>query len=129
MLTLAFVGFLGGLITGVSPCVLPMLPIIFFTGGSKQDNIDDSEGVGRSTRVDRWRPLKIIAGLVISFSVFTLVGSLLLSALGLPDDLLRWIGMAVLVLVGAGLIVPRLGHLIERPFYRLPKLNNVDSGP
>ncbi len=32
MLTLAFIGFVGGLITGISPCILPVLPVIFFSG-------------------------------------------------------------------------------------------------
>ncbi|GAA2805829.1 cytochrome c biogenesis protein CcdA [Kribbella solani] len=119
MTTLALIGLIGGLITGVSPCVLPMLPIIFFagTGGAVP--------VGKRRDV---RPVKIIAGIVVSFSVFTLTGSVILSALGLPDSFLRWIGLTVLGLVGLGLIFPALGHLIERPFYRLPKLNRQDGG-
>ena len=32
MLTLALIGFVGGLITGISPCILPVLPVIFFSG-------------------------------------------------------------------------------------------------
>ena len=32
MFTLALIGFLGGLITGISPCILPVLPVIFFSG-------------------------------------------------------------------------------------------------
>lgn len=142
MLTLALIGLLGGLITGVSPCVLPMLPILFVAGTtgrkpvpSGSPGVSGSPGgpggvaVAERTRGRRdLRPLKIIAGVVVSFSVFTLLGSAVLSALGLPDDLLRWIGLVVLVLVGLGLIVPALGHLIERPFYRLPKLTTHDHG-
>ncbi|MFH6691065.1 cytochrome c biogenesis protein DipZ, partial [Cellulosimicrobium funkei] len=33
METLIVIGLLGGLITGISPCILPMLPVIFFAGG------------------------------------------------------------------------------------------------
>ena len=33
MLTLALIGLVGGLITGISPCVLPVLPVVFFSGG------------------------------------------------------------------------------------------------
>ena len=132
MITLAFIGLLGGLITGVSPCVLPMLPIIFFAGAGAGTGADAgaqaaSGAGGMSTRRDL-RPLKIIVGIVVSFSVFTLVGSVILSALGLPDDFLRWTGLTILTLVGLGLIVPALGHLIEKPFYRLPKINRNDSG-
>ena len=32
MTTLIAIGFLGGLITGISPCILPVLPVIFFSG-------------------------------------------------------------------------------------------------
>jgi cytochrome c biogenesis protein CcdA len=39
----------------------------------------------------------------------------------LPGDAIRWIGLALLVLVGLSLLVPPLGHLIERPFYRFPQ--------
>ena len=56
---------------------------------------------------------------MLSFAVFTLVGSWLLSALGLPQDLLRWIGLVVLGVVGLGLIVPAVGEWLERPFARL----------
>ncbi|GAB3838447.1 cytochrome c biogenesis protein DipZ [Kribbella italica] len=148
MLTLALIGLLGGLITGVSPCVLPMLPIIFFAGtaGKPADNGAASKR-GRSTAegsadgdvlVDEvevgkpprdFRPLKIIAGIVVSFTVFTLAGSVILSALGLPDNFLRWGGLTILTLVGLGLIFPALGHWIEKPFYRLPKINKNNSGP
>ena len=39
------------------------------------------------------RPAAIIGGLVVSFSLITLTGSLVLSALGLPADVLRWAGL------------------------------------
>jgi cytochrome c biogenesis protein CcdA len=29
MITLALIGFVGDLVTGISPCVLPVLPVIF----------------------------------------------------------------------------------------------------
>jgi len=125
MLTLALIGLLGGLVTGVSPCVLPMLPIIFFAAGAVAGPED-----ARPTRRQRLaRPTLIIAGLVTSFSVFTLAGSALLSALGLPDSFLRWAGLTVLSIVGVGMLVPALGHLIEKPFYRLPKVTGQRGGP
>jgi cytochrome c biogenesis protein CcdA/thiol-disulfide isomerase/thioredoxin len=117
VLTLAFIGLVGGLITGVSPCVLPMLPIIFIAGGDA------------SAQKDRFRPLKIILGVIVAFSIIALLGSAILSALGLPDDTLRYIGFVVLTVVGLGMLFPALGHLIEKPFYRLPKLSNGNKGP
>lgn len=34
MITLMLIGLLGGLITAVSPCILPVLPVVFLAGGS-----------------------------------------------------------------------------------------------
>ena len=105
MLTLAVIGFLGGLITSISPCVLPVLPVALAAGTSPQ---------GRS-----WRPYGVVAGLVVSFSVSTLFGSIVLSALHLPQDLLRDAGIVILVVVGLGLVFRQVGDLLERPFVRL----------
>lgn len=102
MFALITIGLLAGVVTSISPCVLPVLPVIL------------SASTG-----SRLRPYGVVAGLVISFSASTLLGSELLSALGLPSDLLRWAGIAVLVVIGASLMIPRLGELIERPFARL----------
>ncbi|MDT0440601.1 cytochrome c biogenesis protein DipZ, partial [Streptomyces sp. DSM 41981] len=33
MFTLVLIGLLGGLITAVSPCILPVLPVVFLAGG------------------------------------------------------------------------------------------------
>ncbi|MEH3032656.1 MAG: redoxin domain-containing protein [Aeromicrobium erythreum] len=136
MTTLALIGLVGGLITGVSPCVLPMLPIIFFAGSTGKDQPGRPGGDGGvataeapTKRATIVRPLIIIAGLVTSFSLITLFGTTVLQALGLPDDLLLWVGLVVLVAVGLGLIFPSIGHFIEKPFYRLPKVNNSDAGP
>ncbi|MGH7359647.1 MAG: cytochrome c biogenesis CcdA family protein, partial [Candidatus Rokuibacteriota bacterium] len=105
MLLLLGVAFVAGTVTAVSPCILPVLPIVLAggaTGGPR-------------------RPFAIVAGLVTSFTVFTLTATALLSALGLPDDLLRNLAIAVVVLVGLSLLSPRLGDLLGRPFYALAR--------
>ena len=106
MHTIALIGFLGGLITGISPCILPVLPVVFFSGA------------GGSSAA---RPFLVIAGLVCSFSVVTLAGSALLSALHLPQDAIRWAALVTLTVIGLGLIFPPLQHLLERPFARIPQ--------
>ncbi|MGP0222344.1 cytochrome c biogenesis protein DipZ [Paenarthrobacter sp. NCHU4564] len=173
MLQLALIGLLGGLITGISPCILPVLPVIFLSGGAQgarqrtgskapaaKDNPDGGSGVRAhstaaagspgssagaaavergsvatqkeatavgtpSDRAQRraagWRPYLVILGLVISFSTFTLAGSFLLTLLNLPQDLLRWIGLTVLVLIGLGLIFDRFQHILEKPFSWIPQ--------
>jgi len=110
MHTVALIGFLGGLITGISPCILPVLPVVFFSG---------VHGSGESTPAAR--PYLVIAGLVCSFGAVTLAGSALLSALHLPQDAIRWAALVTLTLIGLGLIFPPLQHLIERPFARIPQ--------
>src|SRR5271157_384992 len=120
MQTIALIGFLGGLITGISPCILPVLPVVLFSGL-------DSTPATRSAA----RPYLVIAGLVCSFGVVTLTGSALLSALHLPQDAIRWAALVALTLIGLGLIFPTVMHLLERPFARIPvrvKEGQTDSG-
>ena len=97
MLILLAIGFLAGVVTAVSPCVLPVLPILLAGGAS-----------GR-------KPLRIVAGLVVSFSVFTLFAAWLLDQLDLPDDFLRNAAIVLLLVMAVTLLVPRAGLLIERP--------------
>ena len=101
---LLLIVFLGGLITGISPCIVPVIPVVM---------------AGGSAGTSRARPYVIIVGLVVSFSLSVLFASSLLSFLHLPQDLLFWLGVAMLGLLSAGLLVPKLGEVIERPFARL----------
>src|SRR5215210_7575766 len=112
MLVLLGIAFLAGVITAVSPCVLPVLPIILAGGASG----------------GRRRPYAIVAGLVASFTVFTLAATALLTALGLPADLLRNVAIGIVALVGLSLIWPRLGMLLERPFAALGRRRPGDVG-
>src|SRR6476620_9117072 len=98
MLVLLGIGLLAGFVTAISPCVLPVLPILLAGGAS-----------GR-------KPSRIVTGLVARFTVFA---SWPLDKLGLAQDLLRNLAIAMLFVVAATLLVPRLGLLVERPFARL----------
>jgi cytochrome c biogenesis protein CcdA/thiol-disulfide isomerase/thioredoxin len=111
VLAVAF-AFVAGLITAVSPCVLPVLPIVL--GG----------GVGANRR----RPYAIIAGLASCFLVSILFAAWLLDKLGLPKDLLRNISIGLLFLLAATLVVPQVGVLIERPLARLSRGPSSDLG-
>jgi cytochrome c biogenesis protein CcdA/thiol-disulfide isomerase/thioredoxin len=106
------IGLVAGFVTAISPCVLPVLPILFAGGAT---------GSAR-------RPLAIITGLVLSFSAFTLGGVWLLDLLGLPKDFLRDVAIALLFLVAAILIWPRLGEIVQRPFYRIARRPTRDLG-
>ncbi len=135
MLGLLVIGFVGGLITGLSPCILPVLPVVFAATAGKVTTVPPDEDLqvedgGGSTAVliatpqkvrISPRPFLIIAGLIVSFTFFTLAGTALLTALHLPQDFLRITGLVILFAVGLGMLIPKLGELLERPFARLPK--------
>jgi cytochrome c biogenesis protein CcdA/thiol-disulfide isomerase/thioredoxin len=112
VIVLLAIGFAAGVITAVSPCVLPVLPVILAGGAS---------GGGR-------RPFAIIAGLVASFTLFTLTAAALLSALGLPQDLLRNVAIALLFVVAATLFWPQLGVWLERPLAFMTRRGARDLG-
>lgn len=124
MLTLIAIGFLGGLITGISPCILPVLPVIFFSGTQSVRENDGNGSVATEAPPQRshaLRPYLVIAGLVLSFCIVTLVGSALLTLLHLPQDVVRWVALVALVGIGLGLIFPQIEALLEKPFSRLPQ--------
>src|ERR671932_492187 len=105
MVLLLVIGFLAGVVTAISPCVLPVLPILLAGGAAG----------------GRRRPYAIVAALVLSFVVFTLGAAWIIDRLGLPDDFLRNAALVLLFVVAATLLVPRLGELLERPFLRLTR--------
>ncbi|HEY6030814.1 MAG TPA: cytochrome c biogenesis protein CcdA, partial [Gaiellaceae bacterium] len=112
MLVLLGIGLLAGAITAISPCVLPVLPILLAGGASG----------------GRRRPYAIVAGLVASFTLFTLFAAWILGKLGLPQDTLRDLALAFLFLLAATLLVPPLGRLAERPFLPLTRRRGGDLG-
>ena len=97
MLILIAIGFVAGIVTALSPCVLPVLPIVLAGGAT-----------GR-------RPLAIVTGIVVSFTVFTLFAAWLLDRLGLPQDVLRNLAIALLLLMALTLLVPKVGELARPP--------------
>ncbi|HLN16395.1 MAG TPA: cytochrome c biogenesis protein CcdA [Acidimicrobiales bacterium] len=112
MLLLLGVALVAGFVTGISPCILPVLPVVVAGGAT-----------GESKR----RPYLIIAGLVASFSFFTLLGGSLLSLLHLPQDFLNDAGIAILILLAIGLIIPWVGEQLEKPFAHLGSNRQISS--
>jgi cytochrome c biogenesis protein CcdA/thiol-disulfide isomerase/thioredoxin len=96
VLLIAF-AFVAGVGTAVSPCVLPVLPLALSAGAT---------GGPR-------RPLGVVTGLVVTFT-FAIVGLVYaIDALGLPNDLLRDIAIAGLILFGVALVVPPVADRLE----------------
>jgi len=104
MLVLIGIGLLAGVVTALSPCVLPVLPILLAGGAA-----------GR-------KPLHVIGGLVFSFSLFTLFATWILDQLGLPQDFLRNLAIAFLFVLAAILLVPRAALIVERPLAAFSRL-------
>lgn len=90
--------FASGLVTALTPCVLPILPIILSTGAQQ----------------GRRRPLGIVLGLTLSFTFFTLFLTTIVKALNAPPDLLRSLAIFTLFFFGLTMLVPRLGQFFEQ---------------
>jgi cytochrome c biogenesis protein CcdA/thiol-disulfide isomerase/thioredoxin len=105
---LILIGFavLAGAGTALSPCVLPVLPALLASGG-----------VG-----GRRRPLGVVIGLTVTFTV-TIVGIAgVVDGVGLGSDPLRDLAVAVLLASGLALIVPGLADRLEARMSRISAL-------
>ncbi|GFZ95583.1 cytochrome c biogenesis protein DipZ [Dyella caseinilytica] len=95
--------FLGGLITILSPCILPILPFVF----------------ARADRPFLRNGLPMLAGMMLTF---TLVASLAAVAGGWAvhaNQYGRYLALAVLAIFGASLLSSHLADWISRPFVKL----------
>jgi cytochrome c-type biogenesis protein len=83
---------LAGLLSTLSPCVLPLVPIV----------------VAAALSEHRFGPVALAAGLALSFVAIGLLVATLGFAAGLDQDLFRSIAAVLLILVGGALLMPRL---------------------
>ncbi len=96
MMILAFFAFLSGIVTILSPCILPVLPIILSgTVGGKR------------------KPVGIVIGFIISFSLFTLALSALVQTFSISAETLRYVAVAIIVTFGITLMIPKLQLVLE----------------
>jgi cytochrome c biogenesis protein CcdA/thiol-disulfide isomerase/thioredoxin len=103
MLILIIFAILAGAGTALSPCVLPVLPALLSAGG-----------VG-----GRRRPLGVVLGLTVTFTV-TIVGiAKVVGGVGLGSDPLRDVAVIVLLASGFVLLVPSIGDRLEARLSRL----------
>jgi len=109
MLILILFAILAGAGTALSPCVLPVLPALLASGG-----------VG-----GRRRPLGVVLGLMITFTI-TIVGiAKVVGGVGLGSDPLRDVAVVVLLASGLVLLVPAIGDRLEA---RLSRLSAIGVG-
>ena len=84
--------FLEGVALIVSPCILPILPLVLAT----------SIGGGRR------RPYGIIIGFVLAFSLFAIVARKVVALLGIDLDIVKDVSLVLLALFGLVLLSSRL---------------------
>jgi cytochrome c biogenesis protein CcdA/thiol-disulfide isomerase/thioredoxin len=112
MLVLLGFAVLAGAGTALSPCVLPVLPALLSAGGAG----------------GRRRPLGIVLGLSITFTI-TIVGlAKVVDGVGLGSDPLRDVAIVVLVVFGAALLLPDIADRIEAPLSRLARFGPRSRG-
>lgn len=98
MLGLLFLSFFGGALTILSPCVLPLLPVI--VGGSISER-------------QKWRPVVITASLAGSVTVFTLLLKWSTSLIDVPQEFWAIISGALIIGLGVITVFPNIWEHIS----------------
>jgi cytochrome c-type biogenesis protein len=97
MITTLGLAFLAGALTILSPCVVPLLPIVLATAGSQT----------------KWGPVALGLGVVLSFVTVGLFVALVGFSIGLNGHFFRTIAAAILVFLGLVLLIPSLQNRIS----------------
>src|SRR5712691_3741163 len=84
--------FVAGVLSILSPCVLPLIPIVLGTAASEQ----------------RLGPVALALGLAVSFVAIGLFAATIGYSIGIDADVFRAVSAALLIAIGAILLVPRL---------------------
>lgn len=108
--------FLAGMVTILSPCILPILPIVLsgsVTGGKR-------------------RPIGVVFGFIASFTFFTLFLSSIVKASGISATNIRLLSVIIVAGFGLSLLIPRLQVLLEQLASKLtsftPRQSSQNSG-
>src|SRR5947209_1926650 len=105
MALLLLFALLAGAGTAIPPCVLPVLPAL----------LSASAGGGRR------RPLGIVLGLALAFTVAIVALAQLVKGVGLASSAARDLAIAVLIGFGMIMLVPELAARVEAPLSRLAR--------
>src|SRR3989344_5869330 len=106
MILLVAFAFLAGIVTILSPCILPILPIVL-------SSTVDTTG--------KRRPLGVVVGFVLSFTFFTLFLTTLVRLIGIPAESLRYLSIIILIIFGLSLFIPQIQLVIEQLFSKLTR--------
>lgn len=111
MLVLLLFAFLGGVITVLSPCILPVLPIV----------------LSASTSEGKKRPYGVITGFIVSFTAVTLSLSFVVRQFDLSPDVLRVAAAIIILALGLTLLVPKLQLFFEKAVAGLSRRGSVQT--
>ncbi|MEM5344204.1 cytochrome c biogenesis protein DipZ [Paraburkholderia azotifigens] len=100
---LIVIAFLGGVLTILSPCILPVVPFVF----------------ARSDRPFVTDRLPLLIGLAVTFSVVTGVGIAGLAGAAQLSHYGRWVSLALFAVFGLSLLFPALWTRVSRPFFSI----------
>lgn len=114
MIVLILFAFLAGIVTILSPCILPILPVILATSVTDESS--------------KRRPYGIVVGFILSFTFFTLFLSTIVKLLGTNAEVLRSFSVIVIGLFGLSLLIPRFQLIMEGLFARLANFMPSSSG-
>lgn len=95
--------FAGGLLTILSPCILPVLPFVF----------------ARAGRSFQRETLPMLLGLALTFALVATAGTASAAWIAHAADAGRWIALALLTVVGVSLLSERAASVLTRPFVHL----------
>ena len=84
--------FLAGCLSILSPCVLPLVPIVLGAAASER----------------RFGPIALATGLALSFTAIGLFVATIGFAIGLDQDVVRALGAVLLIALGFVLLLPSL---------------------
>jgi cytochrome c biogenesis protein CcdA len=114
MLVLIIFAYIAGVVTILSPCILPLLPIIL-----------SSSFAGIK---DQMRPYGIVIGFILSFTILTLFLTSFVRIFGINQDLLRILAAVIIAIFGISLLVPQIQKYSEILFSKLssrvPQVSN-----
>ena len=111
MALLIFFSFLAGVVTILSPCILPILPIVL-SGGL---------GGGKA------RPIGVVFGFIVSFTFFTLALAPIVKATGISADALRNFSILIILGFGLTLLIPQFQQWISKLFSLLSHFAPVQN--
>jgi cytochrome c biogenesis protein CcdA/thiol-disulfide isomerase/thioredoxin len=112
MLVLLLFALLAGAGTAITPCVLPVLPALLSAGA-----------VG-----GRRRPLGIVLGLAITFTIAIVALAQLVKGVGLASGAARDLAIVVLLAFGVAMLFPMLTARLQAPLSRLGRLGPRSRG-